>query len=59
MAEKKIAGVCSGIARYYGWDVTLVRVAFLTLVVFKGVGLLAYLIAWVCMPRDDRQFVST
>jgi phage shock protein C len=53
MAEKKIAGVCAGIARHMAWDVTLVRVAFLAAILFKGLGLIAYLIAWIAMPRDD------
>jgi len=55
IANKKIAGVCAGIARHFGWDVTLVRVAFLASVLLHGVGLIAYFIAWVCMPRDDRR----
>lgn len=54
MRENKIAGVCAGIARYLGWDVTLVRVGFIVLVLLKGVSLLAYLILWIVMPRDDR-----
>lgn len=53
MAEKKIAGVCAGIARHMGWDVTLVRVAFLAAILFKGLGVIAYLIGWIAMPRDD------
>lgn len=53
MREKKIGGVCAGLARHLGWDVTLVRVAFLAAILFKGVGLWAYVIAWICMPRDD------
>ena len=54
MRENKIAGVCAGIARYLGWDVTLVRVGFIVLILLKGVSLLAYLILWIVMPRDDR-----
>lgn len=54
MRENKIAGVCAGVARYLGWDVTLVRVGFIILVLLKGVSLLAYLILWIVMPRDDR-----
>ena len=54
IANKKVAGVCAGIARHFGWDVTLVRVAFLASLLLHGVGLVAYFIAWVCMPRDDR-----
>ncbi|MBI5083925.1 MAG: PspC domain-containing protein [Acidobacteria bacterium] len=53
MANKKIAGVCAGFARHLGWDVTLVRIAFLAALVIHGIGMIAYLIAWICMPRDD------
>jgi phage shock protein C len=58
MRDKKIAGVCSGVARHFGWDVTLVRVFFLAAIVIKGLGLLAYVIAWIAMPRDDEQVVA-
>ena len=50
---KKIAGVCAGIARHNEWDVTLVRVAFLAAIVLHGLGLVAYLIAWIAMPREE------
>lgn len=53
MTNKKIAGVCAGLARHLDWDVTLVRVLFLACVVLHGFGLVAYIIAWICMPRDD------
>jgi len=53
MRDKKIAGVCSGIAQQYGWDVTLVRLAFLLGIVFHGLGLLVYFLCWLTMPRDD------
>jgi phage shock protein PspC (stress-responsive transcriptional regulator) len=50
---KKIAGICAGIARHNEWDVTLVRVAFLAAILLHGVGLLAYLIAWIAMPSEE------
>jgi phage shock protein C len=53
MTDKKIAGVCSGLARQYDWDVTLVRLAFLLGIVFHGVGLLVYVLAWITMPSDS------
>lgn len=53
MADKKLAGVCSGLAKQYDWDVTLVRLAFLLGIVFHGIGLLVYILAWITMPRDD------
>lgn len=53
ISNKKIAGVCAGLARQYDWDVTLVRLAFLLGIVFHGIGLLVYILAWITMPRDD------
>lgn len=52
MAEKKIAGVCAGVAQYLGVDVTVVRLAWVLLVLLHGFGLIAYLVAWIIMPRD-------
>lgn len=52
MAEKKIAGVCAGVARYLEVDVTIVRLVSVLLVLLHGFGLLAYLVAWIIMPRD-------
>jgi len=53
MSQKKIAGVCAGFAEYFEMDVTLMRILFIVLVVTPpGVGLLAYLVAWIAMPRD-------
>ncbi len=51
--DKKIAGVCAGFARYFGVDVTIVRVIWLILIFFPlPLGLIAYVIAWIVMPRD-------
>jgi len=42
-----LAGVCSGIADYAGWDVTLIRLAFvLTTIFVVGTPILLYLIIW-------------
>ena len=43
-SNKKIAGVCGGVAEYLGIDATIVRIIWLVLVLFYGVGLLAYII---------------
>jgi phage shock protein C len=50
---KKIGGVCAGFARYMGMDVTFVRILWLVIAIFTGVGFVAYLIAWLLMPRDN------
>jgi phage shock protein C len=48
--NRMVAGVCSGIAEYYGIDTTLVRVITALLVISGGTGLAVYLIAWLVMP---------
>lgn len=49
--DKKIGGVCGGIAEYFNIDSTLVRLAWVLFIFAGGSGLLAYLIAWMIMPR--------
>ncbi|MEZ5354465.1 MAG: PspC domain-containing protein [Bryobacteraceae bacterium] len=53
--DKKIAGICSGIARYIDVDVTLVRVIAVAVTLFTGLfpGVIAYLVAMFIMPRDE------
>jgi len=51
-AGRKLAGVCLGFAEYFDLDVTVVRVTWLLVAVFTGVGLLAYPIAWIVMPDE-------
>jgi phage shock protein C len=46
------AGVCAGLAAYFGIDVNLVRLGFGLLTVFYGLGVLIYLIAWVILPEE-------
>ncbi len=55
MREAKIGGVCAGFARAFGLDVTLVRVLWLVLTIFPlpTFGVIAYLVCWVVMPKDD------
>ncbi|MBY0503088.1 MAG: PspC domain-containing protein [Bryobacteraceae bacterium] len=52
MANKKIAGVCAGLANYLNVDVTLIRIILLTMVIAGGFGLLGYVIAWIAMPKS-------
>jgi phage shock protein PspC (stress-responsive transcriptional regulator) len=51
--DRKIAGVCGGLAEYFGVDSTLVRIAAVVLSIYPGAiicGVLVYLIAWFVMP---------
>jgi len=48
--DKKIAGVCAGLADYFDLDPTLVRVVWLLAILFAGTGFLVYLILWIVLP---------
>ena len=51
--ERKAAGVCAGIARYFGVDVTLVRILMIALAIWPvGVGVIIYIVCWAVMPND-------
>ncbi len=50
--DRMIAGVCAGLAEYFGFDTTLVRVAYALLTVFTAFsGLIVYLILMIVMPE--------
>ena len=49
--DKKLAGVCSGLARYLTVDVTLIRIMMLCAGIW-GVGIVFYAICWIAMPLD-------
>jgi phage shock protein C len=51
--EKQIAGVCAGLARYLGLDVTLIRVLMVCLAVWPpALGLVLYIVCWIVIPQD-------
>ncbi len=54
--NKKVAGVCAGLARHMDVDVTLIRVLWLIVAFSTGVGFLAYLVAWIVMPSDEYSY---
>jgi phage shock protein PspC (stress-responsive transcriptional regulator) len=51
--DKKIAGVCSGIAAYFDIDPTIIRLIFILLVISGGSGILVYIILWVVMEEAN------
>jgi len=50
--DRMIAGVCGGLADYFNVDSSLVRLAVLFIFLFQGVGLIAYIIAWLVMSEE-------
>lgn len=53
VTDKKIAGVCGGLAEYFGVDSLLIRIAFFCLAWFAGGGLLLYLALWLLAPKKQ------
>ena len=51
--DKKIGGVCGGIAEYFNIDSLLVRIIFVILVFGIGTGLWAYLLLWLLAPKNQ------
>ncbi len=50
--DKKIFGVCSGLANYFDTDPTIMRVLFVVAFFGFGMGLLAYIIMAIVMPSE-------
>jgi phage shock protein PspC (stress-responsive transcriptional regulator) len=53
-SDRKLAGVCGGLAEYFNVDATMIRVIWVVLSILFGAvigGVVAYLLAWIIMPR--------
>lgn len=51
-SNRMIAGVCSGIAEYFGWDPTLLRIVYVLASFFTAfAGVIIYVILWIVMPE--------
>jgi phage shock protein C len=51
--DRRIGGVCGGIAEYFDIDPTLVRIAFVAAALLSGVGILLYIVLWIVLPKGD------
>jgi phage shock protein C len=54
--DRKVAGVCAGVAEYYDVDPTLIRAGFLFVTIISGIipGLIAYvLVAWIMPSKAE------
>ena len=49
-----IAGICAGIADYFDWDPTLVRIGYILLSLFTVfAGFLMYIVCWIVIPKEN------
>ena len=54
--DKKIAGVCGGLAEYLKMDPTIVRLIWALFVVFAGSGILAYIVCALVIPEEPSDY---
>ena len=54
-----IAGVCAGLARRFGWDVSLVRVLAVLSVLLPGPQVIIYLVMGLVVPQDALTTTTT
>jgi len=52
--DKILGGVCGGIAEYFKVDPVLIRLLWVLFALGYGSGILAYIIAWIIIPRNPR-----
>ena len=50
--DKKLGGVCGGLADYFGIDSLIVRLAFVALILGWGSGLLLSILLWILAPKQ-------
>jgi phage shock protein PspC (stress-responsive transcriptional regulator) len=55
--DRKLCGVCGGIAEYFDVDSTVIRLAWVVFTLLGGSGLLAYIIAAIIM-KDDPGYID-
>jgi len=52
VTDKRLFGVCGGIAEYFDVDPTIIRLAFAITAIFGGAGLVAYIVCAIIMPSQ-------
>jgi len=51
--DRKIAGVCGGLAAYVGIDPVIPRLLWIVFALAAGMGVLAYIICWLVVPQES------
>jgi len=52
--DRVLGGVCGGLGEFFSVDVVLVRLVWVLFSIIYGAGILAYIIAWIIIPRNPR-----
>lgn len=56
--NRKLSGVCGGLAEYFGIDATIIRLIFALCVLFIGYGVMTYLVCLIMMPSEPEQVIT-
>jgi phage shock protein C len=58
--DRKIGGVCAGLAQYLDLDTSLVRILWFFIMLVSGIvpGIVAYVLAWIIIPEERFQLPS-
>lgn len=56
--DKKLDGVCAGIAEYFGVDPTVIRLAWVLFTCLGGSGILAYIICMIVFPEKPENVID-
>ena len=54
-AERSIAGICGGLAEFFGLEGSRIRLALLLLILFAGLSLWVYIILWLIIPNAPQR----
>jgi phage shock protein C len=52
--ERVLGGICGGLGEYFGIDPTIVRLLWILFFLAYGAGVLAYIIAWIIIPKNPK-----
>lgn len=50
--NRKLAGICGGMAEYFDVDPVIVRLAWVIFILAGGAGILAYILGWIIIPEQ-------
>ncbi|PWJ95911.1 MULTISPECIES: PspC domain-containing protein [Oceanotoga] len=51
ISDRKISGICGGIAEYFNIDPTIIRLLFFALIFAGGFGIIAYIVGMIIIPE--------
>ena len=52
--DKMLGGVCGGLAEYFAVDPVIVRIIAVLLALLNGLGIIAYIVLWIIVPRQEK-----